>query len=230
MSTEFSQPTAKYKAEGLPVTSYLKAKEIWDNRIGNARQQAFNWRKAFFGLLGVCILLVIGIIYQSTKSAVAPYIVEVGPGGEVLAVTKAVQANRSPNDAEIKYFLSKWVKDVRQVPLDVVVKKQSWISAYGCMRQKAAMKMNEIVKKDDPMARVGQETVSITPTAILKMSENTFQVRWTEDVFSKEGSPKETYRMSGLISVDFSKPTTEREILSNPLGLYITDFSWSKEL
>lgn len=230
MSKELSQQTATYKPEGLPVTPYLKAKEIWDNRIGNARLQAFNWRRAFFGLLGICGLLVIGIIYQSTKSSVAPYIVEVGPGGEVLAVTKAIQANRSPNDAEIKYFISKWIKDVRQVPLDVVVKKQAWIAAYGSMRQKAAMKMNEIVKKDDPMAKIGQETVSITPTVILKMSDTTFQVRWTEDVFSKEGSPKETYRMSGLISVDFSKPTTEKDIIANPLGLYITDFSWSKEL
>ena len=230
MNNELHQPTASYKPEGLPLTPYLKAKEIWDNRIGNARVQAYNWRLAFFGALALCFVLVIGLIYQSAKSTVAPYIVEVGPGGEVLAATKALQANRAPKDPEIRYFLSKWLKDVRQVPLDAVLKKQSWISAYGCMRQKAAMKMNEIVKKDDPMSRIGQETVSIAPTAIVKMSENTFQIRWTEDVYSKEGAPKESYRMTGLITVDFSQPASEKEIMTNPLGLYITDFSWSKEL
>jgi type IV secretion system protein TrbF len=230
VSKELSQSTQSYKPEGLPVSPYQKAKDIWDNRIGTARLQAYNWRLAFFGALGLCFLLVIGIIYQSTKSTVTPYIVEVGPGGEVLSTTKASQVNRSPNEPEIKYFLAKWIKDVRALPQDVVVKKQSWISAYACMRQKAAIKMNDIVRKDDPMAKVGEETISITPAAIVKMSEKTYQVRWTEDVYSKEGAPKQSYRMTGLISIDFSQPTTEKEIMTNPIGLYITDFSWSKEI
>jgi type IV secretion system protein TrbF len=228
--SELSQPTQTYKPEGIPLTPYLKAKEIWDNRIGNARVQAYNWRLAFFAALGLCFVLVIGLIYQSAKSSVAPYIVEVGPGGELLAVSKAVQAKRAPNDPEIRYFLAKWIKDVRALPLDAVVKKQSWMSAYGSMRQKAALKMNEIVRKDDPMSKIGEETISVTPAAIVKMSDKTYQIRWTEDVFSKEGSPKQSYRMTGLVTIDFTQPTNEKEIMSNPLGLYISDFSWSKEL
>ncbi len=227
---ELNQPTQTYKPDGIPLTPYLKAKEVWDNRIGNARVQAYNWRLAFFAALGLCFLLVIGLIYQSAKSSVAPYIVEVGPGGELLAVSKAIQANRAPNDPEIRYFLTKWIKDVRALPLDAIVKKQSWISAYGSMRQKAALKMNEIVRKDDPMSKIGEETISVTPAAIVKMSDKTYQIRWTEDVFSKEGSPKQSYRMTGLVTIEFSQPTNEKEIMSNPLGLYISDFSWSKEL
>jgi len=227
---ELNQPTQTYKPEGIPLTPYLKAKEIWDNRIGSARVQAYNWRLAFFATVGLCFVLVIGLIFQSAKSSVAPYIVEVGPGGELLAVSKAVQANRAPNDPEIRYFLAKWIKDVRALPLDAVVKKQSWISAYGSMRQKAALKMNEIVRKDDPMSKIGEETISVTPSAIVKMSDKTYQVRWTEDIFSKEGSPKQSYRMTGLVTIDFTQPANEKEIMANPLGLYISDFSWSKEL
>lgn len=227
---ELNQPTQTYKPEGIPLTPYLRAKEIWDNRIGSARVQAYNWRLAFFAAVGLCFVLVIGLIFQSAKSSVAPYIVEVGPGGELLAVSKATQANRTANDPEIRYFLAKWIKDVRGLPLDAVVKKQSWISAYGSMRQKAALKMNEIVRKDDPMSKIGEETISVTPAAIVKMSDKTYQVRWTEDVFSKEGSPKQSYRMTGLVTIDFTQPTNEKEIMANPLGLYISDFSWSKEL
>ena len=43
---ELNQPTQTYKPEGIPLTPYLKAKEIWDNRIGSARVQAYNWRLA----------------------------------------------------------------------------------------------------------------------------------------------------------------------------------------
>lgn len=227
---EFNQPPQQYKPEGLPVSMYQKAKDVWDNRIGTARAQAYNWRLAFFCTLGLSFLLVIGIIYQSTKSSVVPYIVEVGPGGEVLSTTKAMQVNRAPNEAEIKYFLVEWIKDVRAMPLDIVIKKQSWIRAYGRMRQKAAIKMNDIVSKDDPMKKVGEETISVIPAAIVRMSDKTYQVRWTEDIYTKEGAPKESYRMTGLISIDFSQPKKETEIMSNPIGLYITDFSWSKEL
>jgi type IV secretory pathway TrbF-like protein len=33
-----------------------------------------------------------------------------------------------------------------------------------------------------------------------------------------------------LITIDFSQPMTEKEMMNNPLGLYVSDFSWSKEL
>lgn len=227
---ELNQPTETYKPEGIPLTPYQKAKEIWDNRIGNARMQAYNWRLAFFSTLGVCLVLVIGIIFQSAKSSVTPYVVEVGRDGEVLAVSKAVQAKGVPTDPQVKYFLSKWINDIRAMPLDPVVKKQAWMSAYSMMRQRAATKMNELIKKDDPMSKLGEQTVSVTPTAIVKMSENTFQVRWTEEIFGKDGAVKESYRMTGLISVEFLQPTTEQELMKNPLGLYVTDFSYSREV
>ena len=228
---ELNQPTQTYKPEGIPLTPYLKAKEIWDNRIGSARVQAYNWRLAFFTAVGLCFVLVIGLIYQSAKSSVAPVYRRGRPRRRTSwPSARQTQANRAPNDPEIRYFLAKWIKDVRALPLDAVVKKQSWISAYGSMRQKAALKMNEIVRKDDPMSKIGEETVSVTPAAIVKMSDKTYQVRWTEDVFSKEGSPKQSYRMTGLVTIDFTQPTNEKEIMANPLGLYISDFSWSKEL
>ncbi len=85
-------------------------------------------------------------------------------------------------------------------------------------------------RKEDPMAKVGEQTISVTPAAIVKMSDKTYQIRWTEDIYSKEGAPTATYRMTGLITIDFSQPSTEKEMMNNPLGLYVSDFSWSKEL
>ena len=98
------------------------------------------------------------------------------------------------------------------------------------MRQHAATKMNELIKKDDPMSKLGEQTIAVTPTAIVKMSDSTFQVRWIEEVYSKEGAIKESYRMTGLISIEFTQPTTEQELMRNPLGMYVTDFSYSREV
>jgi type IV secretion system protein VirB5 len=227
---ELNQQTQTYKPEGMAESPYLKGKEIWDNRIGNARVQAYNQRLAFFCTLGVCLVLVIGIIFQSAKSSVTPYVVEVGKDGEVLAVSKAVHAKGVPTDPQVKYFLSKWITDIRAMPLDPVVKKQAWMNAYSMMRQHAASKMNDVIKKDDPMSKLGEQTISVMPTAIVKMSENTFQVRWNEEVYGKDGTVKESYRMTGLITIEFSQPTTEQELMKNPLGLYVKDFSYTREV
>lgn len=230
MSDEFKQPLANMKPDSLPVSPYIRAKEEWDSRIGNARVQAANWRLAALGIFGLSILLLFGLIYQSTKSAVVPYIVQVGPNGEVLSSVKAIETSRAPQDNEIKYFLGKWVHEVRGVPLDIVVKKNDWINAYLFMKPRAAIKMNEYIKQENPMSKVGEETVSVKLTGVIKMSAKTYQVRWVEDVFEKGGGLKETYKMTAVLTVDFKRPTNEKDILNNPLGMYISDWAWAKEI
>lgn len=230
MSDEFKQPLANMKPDSLPVSRYIRAKEEWDSRIGNARVQAANWRLAALGIFGLSILLLFGLIYQSTKSAVVPYIVQVGPNGEVLSSVKAIETSRAPQDNEIKYFLGKWVHEVRGVPLDIVVKKNDWINAYLFMKPRAAIKMNEYIKQENPMSKVGEETVSVKLTGVIKMSAKTYQVRWVEDVFEKGGGLKETYKMTAVLTVDFKRPTNEKDILNNPLGMYISDWAWAKEI
>lgn len=227
---ELNEPTPNYKPSEGPVTPYQRAKEEWDNRIGNARVQAFNWRLCALASLGLCIILAFGLIYQSSKSMVTPYVVQVDGDGLVKAIGPAKESNYVPQEKEIKYFLSQLVQKTRMIPLDPVVAKQNWVSAYAFMLPSAAAKMNEIVKAENPMAKVGQETVQVDINVIVRMSKDTYQVRWKEDTFSKEGAPKASCKMTGLFTIAFSTPRTEKELMVNPLGLYIKDFSWSKEL
>jgi len=230
MSNEFNQPVTNYKPTEGPTTPYQRANQEWDNRIGNAVVQASNWRYAMFGTLALCIFLVFGIIYQSSKASVVPYIVQVSQGGEVLNVSKAIETYRTPQENEIKYFLGKWLRDVRDLPLDIVVKKQNWVSSYYFMRPAAALKMNEIIKKDNPMSKVGEMTIGVKLTSIVKMSPQSYQCRWVEEVFGKGGDLIDAYKMTGVLTVDFSRPKTEKDIFVNPLGLYVKDFSWSKDI
>ncbi len=87
MTNEFKQPLSNFKPDNGPDSPYQRAKQEWDARIGNAVVQASNWRFATFGTLFLCFLLVFGLIYQSSKSFAVPYIIQVGPNGEVLTVS-----------------------------------------------------------------------------------------------------------------------------------------------
>lgn len=227
---ELNQPTQSYKPEDEPVNPYLKAKEEWDNRIGSARVQAMNWRLCALSAIFLCIILASGLIYQSSKSTVTPYVVQVNSEGMSEAIGPAKQTNYIPQEKEIKYFLSQVVQKARTIPLDPVIAKQNWVSVYAFLLPSAAVKMNEIIKRDNPMAKVGEETVQVGINVIVRMSENTYQVRWNEDVFSKEGATKESYKMTGLFTINITTPKSEKMLLVNPLGMYIKDFSWSKEL
>lgn len=227
---ELNQPPQNYKPTEEELNPYDKAQAEWDNRIGTARVQAFNWR--LFALLAVAgwIITTIGLIYQSSKSSVTPYVIEVNPDGTAKAIGPARDAAYIPSEAQIKYFLSQIVLKSRTVPLDPVVAKQNWLSVYAFLRPPAAQKMNALLQQDNPMMKIGKQTAQVEVNVIVPMSNNTYQIRWQESVFGPEGALKESYKMTGLFTIDFTPPKTEKDLFVNPLGLYVKDFSWSKEL
>ncbi len=230
MSTkELNQATKSYKPEGFPVVSYDKAKHEWDDRIGNSRAQAKNWRLCALGLVVLCLFLAYIINNISNKSRITPYVVKLGPDGSALAVGPAVEMNYKPQEQEVKYFLSQFVQKTRSLSLDPVVAKQNWLTVYKYLSQSGTFKMNQLVQDNDPFADLGALTKQVEVNVIVPLSKNTYQVRWREDIYTINGSLKERYQMTGIFTVSFAEPKTETEILNNPLGLYISDFSWGKE-
>ena len=186
MDNEFNEPSMNYRPADAPVTAYQKAAQEWDQRIGDARVQAKNWR--FFALV-LCVIsamLVAGIIYQSNKSTVTPYVVQVGADGVVQAVGAAAQTNFIPNKAVIEYFLTQFVNQVRSIPMDIVVAKSQWLMEYSYLRQCAANTLNEIASREKPLNRVGLEAVAVQIRNVVPISKDSYQVRWEETTYNKD--------------------------------------------
>lgn len=228
-SNEFNEPLRPSLPEGFTITPYQKASEEWDNRIGSARVQAKNWRIMALSVTAVAFVLAGVIGFLSTRSSVTPYVVEVSGEGLVRAVGPATQTTYVPSQAVLKYFLSQFVTQVRSLPLDPVVAKDQWLSAYAYLRQSAANTLNEIATREQPLTRVGQETVSVQIKSVVPLSKESFQVRWEEQNFTKDGVPTGNKNMTGLFTLELVPPTDERMLKSNPLGLYIRQFHWSQE-
>ena len=228
-SKELTEPPVPYQAEE-PVTPYQRAMAEWDDRIGSARVQAKNWRITALLLAGICLVLTSGIVYQSAKSTVVPYVVQVNHEGLVQAVGPAQRTNYVPGKAVVQYFLAQFVTHVRSVPLDPAVAKNQWHTAYSYLRQSAANTMNEIARKEQPLSKLGEETVSVQVKSVVALSQETFQVRWEESTFNKEGVPTEARNMTGVFTLEIEPPNNEKLLQVNPLGLYIKHFSWSQEV
>jgi type IV secretion system protein VirB5 len=62
------------------------------------------------------------------------------------------------------------------------------------------------------------------------VSDRSWQVRWTEEQRGIDGLPLGRSHWEGILTVDIVPPTTEDGAQVNPLGLYVTDLRWTKQL
>ena len=96
--TMFRRSTVRYGTTPEPETPYQRAGQVWDERIGSARVQARNWRLAFFGALALSGGLAAGLVWQSARGTVTPWVVQVDKLGQAQAVApgrRRLSADRS---------------------------------------------------------------------------------------------------------------------------------------
>jgi len=230
VKNELNTVPKNYAVKEKPETPFSKAEQKWDDRIGSARVQAFNWRIAFFVTMVLCFVLTGGLIYQSAKATVTPYVVEVGQDGIAKAVGPAQAAQYQPKDAEIKYFLSQFIQKTRSVPSDPVLFKQNWIAAYSYMNRSTAEKVNALMAKDPQITLLqNKNTVQVSIISILPTTANCWQIRWKEEAFDNLGQSKGSSNMTGLFTITIQPPQNEKELVNNPLGIVLTDLSWDRD-
>ncbi len=106
-----------------------------------------------------------------------------------------------------------------------------------------------------PFAKAQKETVNVQISSVIPQSERSWQVDWIETTYVKS-APSESTDVSppspdgstvlsntpsaaggvsehwrALVTLEYrphNKGVSDREIRANPLGVYVTDFSWSK--
>lgn len=130
----FRRSTMRYGSTPEPVTPYQKAAQIWDERIGSARVQARNWRLIAFGSLFLSAGLGAGLVWQSARGTIVPWVVQVDHLGQAQVVAPAA-ASYTPSDPQIAWYLARFVQDVRSLSSDPVVVRETWLRAYAHHRQ-----------------------------------------------------------------------------------------------
>ncbi|HEY0114590.1 MAG TPA: conjugal transfer protein TrbF [Allosphingosinicella sp.] len=224
----FRRAVQRYGRTPEPETPYQKAGQIWDERIGSARVQARNWRLMAYGGLLLSTGLSAGLLWQSMQSRVVPYVVEVDRLGEARAVSPA-EAEYQPTDPQIAWHLARLIINVRSVSLDPVLMRQNWLAAYDFVTERGAHFLNEHARASDPFGQVGERTVSIQVTSVVRASDRSFQVKWTETEFER-GSLVGTSRWTAILTIVLRPPSSAETLRDNPLGLYVDAIDWSREL
>jgi type IV secretion system protein VirB5 len=224
----FRRPLVRYGTTPEPETAFQKAGQLWDERIGTARQQAHNWRLIAFGSVLVSVLLATGLIVLSAQSQVVPFVVEVDRRGGVVRVAPAVQ-HYHPNAAQISYFLARFIREVRSLSSDPVVVRRNWLNAYAAVTSRGAAQLSIYARRHNPFAHIGVNTVSVEVKDVVRISRASFQVRWVEDHYAHDSLIARTH-WTAVLSIVLRPPRTLDVLRQNPLGLYVDDLHWSRDL
>lgn len=224
----FRRPATHYGKTPEPVTPYQKAAQVWDERIGSARVQARNWRYMAFGCLILSAGFAAALVWQSARGTIVPWVVEVDQHGEARAVEPAVAAYQ-PTDPQIAFHLARFIEQVRGLPSDPVIVRQNWLRAYDFTTDRGAIALNDYARANDPFNRVGKEQVSVEVSSVIRASQDSFRIAWTEQHY-ENGQLSGTERWTGILTVALQPPRDADRLRANPLGIYVNAINWSREM
>lgn len=224
----FRRSSVRYGATPEPQTPYQRAQQEWDDRIGSSRVQARNWRLACFASLGLLAVSIAGVIAMALRGTITPWIVQVDKLGAAQAVAPA-EVEYRPSDPQIAYHLARFIENFRSIPADPVVLRQNWLRAYDFTTAKGALALNDYARASDPFAQVGKVQVAVDVSSVIRASDNSFRIAWTERRY-QDGSLAATERWSAIATVVIQTPRTPEALRKNPLGVFVNALNWSKEL
>src|ERR1700722_7977532 len=224
----FRRPIVRYGATPEPETPYQRAGQVWDDRIGSARVQAKNWRLAFFAMLALSGGLAAGLVLQSARGTVTPWVVQVDRLRQTQPVAPAVaEYPRTP--PRIAWPLARFTEEVGGLPADPVVLRQDWLEAYNYVTDKGALALNDYARTNDPFSKIGKAQVAVDVSSVIRASDDSFRVEWVERHYVDDALAA-TERWSAILTIVVQTPTDADRLKKNPLGVYVHALNWSKEL
>src|SRR3546814_4793289 len=106
--------------------------------------------------------------------------------------------------------------------LDPVLMREDWLAAYEFATGRASVVLGEYARASNPFAEVGRRTVSVQVTSVVRASDKSFQVKWTEQQYER-GSLAATSRWTAMLTVKVQPPRVADVLRKNPLGLYVDE-------
>lgn len=131
-----------------------------------------------------------------------------------------------------RVFAHYGVGDLRTVTSDGVAQRKAIDRVYARIANgaQAMTVVNEFYRNDPPQKRAQTQTVSVDVRSVLATSDSTYQVEWVETVRDLHGQVKSENHWKGAFTTAMNPPTDEYLIRTNPIGIYVTNASWTRVL
>jgi type IV secretory pathway TrbF-like protein/predicted MFS family arabinose efflux permease len=207
------------------ATPSLHPMKWWD-RLNSAQRQVSHWRLAALGSASLVTLLGLTLAVSIVRANVTSSTVA-AHRDERSAVLSKMEAT-APSDAQIAYFLTGFVKNVKSLSVDPVVVRANWIDALDHVTARGARTLNACARDESPFTKIGRRTVTVVVTKVVRAAEDAFEIRWQERIL-ETGAPVKHERFTGTVSIVVGSPNTPELMSKNPLGLYVDRFTWWRD-
>ena len=220
----------------MSANPYLESRREWDERYADLVLGKRNWQITAGGLLALSLILASGIVWLTTRSRYIPYVVEVDKLGYALTVPQPLtpSAVSDVTTRMQRYEVAAFIRNARAVSSDPQVEHEMLNSLLAHARGAADRFLDQYYHSDgfthNPFKIAEKQTVSVQINSILQLSAQSYQVRWTEVQSDLNGvalgSPT---HWEAQLQTRIVPPNSDDAILSNPLGFYVTQISWTQQ-
>lgn len=203
-----------------------------DDRYMNLTVSRQNWIRAF-QIMAALLAVSIGFNgYYMTQSKFIPVYIAYDKIGNVVTVGAVDKANPIDSKRVIRKSIENWIVNARVISGDQLAQKKFINSVYARVTStgKAKKMLDEYYRSRNIWETASKFSVTAEVTLLLPAAGNTYQVEWTEVTRSMAGDIVKTERWKALLSYEIMALSSEEAINVNPEGLFITDFSWSKQI
>ncbi|MGO6746649.1 conjugal transfer protein TrbF [Rhizobium ruizarguesonis] len=210
---------------------YIAARNEWNERYGSYVRSAAAWRIVGIASMTMAVIGFGYALYQSTQVKLVPYIVEVDKLGTAVNAGFPQQIEYA-DPRVVRATLGSFVSNFRSVTPDAIVQKQYIDGTYGLLRTSdpATEKVNAWFRSNSPFEKAKNSTVAIEVNNIVALSNQSYQLDWTEFERDRRGKETAVRRFRGIATVTLTPPQDEGVIRLNPIGLYLRDFDWTAQL
>jgi type IV secretion system protein VirB5 len=215
----------------LSENPYLNGRRAFLEQYGDSLKAARQWRMAA-AVSGAGMLIALsGLVAVSLQHKVVPYAVEFNEHSEVVRVARADEMG-SPSTNQVRAALRNWIIGARTVYGDRRAQQSLIETTYAMTlpNSSAYQTLSEYHSANNPYARSTKESVDVAVNSVLLADGATWRIEWTETTKQASGRIIDAKAWQATATVITVPPNSEQELLLNPVGVKIKQFSWQTRL
>ena len=231
---EPSAPPLHEREEGNP---YLSARKEYEDRYGSAIKSAARWRQISILITFLCMFFGAAMVWLAAQNKVVPYIVQVDEHGYAVTIKSAAEG-AAADQRVIIATLGRILMDLRTVVSDSAAQKRLIDGVYACVARDSSTEgtISTFYRENNPYVLVKEKKQarivnirSVVPYESGGRKGTSWLVLWTEET-TAGGRVVAKTDWRAIVQIVISPVRELREVLRNPLGIYITDLSIAKDL
>lgn len=189
------------------------------------------WQVLAVILLLVNLVQLFSFITLANKQKIVPWIVQVDEHGFEVAIAPAEQVSATDNRIIISR-VGRFIECLRTVVSDREAQKAlvEWVYVSIPKSSSAQNYTNQFYRASDPVKlAMDGFSVAVEVKSIIPMSANTYRAEWLEKTM-KDGDIVHENTWTGHFTTANSPTKEIRNVIKNPLGVYITDYTITRNL